>query len=138
MTEDITLIEIIVAAAASASLWILVVRDTVTRPLRHWVIRRVLRASKPITVDGELVMPSRNAFFWWLEYLGGCALCFPIWAAAGFILTHELGPSKLNTASWFVQAVLMARLVAWGGLKWMRDETVRDWPPQYVWPPEKK
>jgi hypothetical protein len=131
--------DIVVLGVASASAWMLVARDTLTRPIRHKLIRRVYRSGSQRfnqrTDPWESYHPSRNRLTWWVEYVHGCSLCAPTWFAAVFYATSKLGPSWLNEGSWAVQAVLAARLVGWCVLRGLNEEGVRDWPESgYRWP----
>lgn len=133
--------DVFILGLAAASMWMLVVRDTITQPYRHWLIRHVARKKKMVpdklAAPGVMHRPSRNAVTWWLEYLIGCPLCFTAWASGGLYAAYEWGPSWLNTTSRAAQVILAGRLIAWGVLKWLQDNTTRDWPDGFDWPPKR-
>jgi hypothetical protein len=132
---------VMVLGLASASAWVLVARDKLTQPLRHWIVDRLRspRAAVDNTQSPPVVyQPSRNKLAYWVEYLAGCALCAPVWAAGILYGTSEYGPSVLNRASFFVQAVLAGRMVAWTVLRYLNDTQARDWPAPHEWPPQKR
>ena len=121
--------DVILIGLAAASLFKLVAVDKVTSAPRHWVIRH-LRYTRQNPPDGADTHPSRSRWANWLEYLWGCALCFPMWGAILFVSTYDWTPTR------WVVLVLAVRFVAWMSLRWLQEQNVRDWPEGFNWPPD--
>lgn len=129
MMTDPTLADVILVGLAAASLFKLANVDKITQPLRYRIVPRLRRTE--LTADGAVERhPPRSGWANWLEYLWGCALCFPMWCSIALVLAWGWPPTRL------VAAILAARFVAWMALRWLQEANVRDWPSGYNWPPD--
>lgn len=124
----LTFTDVVLIGLASASLFKLANVDKITQPLRYAVVRRLRRVE--VTDGGVEIYPPRNAWANWLEYLWGCALCFPMWCSIVLVLAWGWTPVRL------VAAILAGRMVAWMTLRWLSEQNTRDWPEGYNWPPD--
>ena len=130
---DLTFADVALVGLASASVVNLANVDKITQPARHWIVRR-MRYSRSVIENGEptgaYTHPSRNRVYNWLEYLIGCALCFPMWVSIGFVLLWQYQPVRI------VGYILAARMLAWTLLRWLNEQNLRDWPEGFEWPPD--
>ena len=123
---DLTFADVALVGLAYASVFKLANVDKITQPARHAIVRR-MREREPGEAE---VYRSRNRIYNWLEYLIGCALCFPMWVSIGFVLLWQYQPVRL------VGYILAGRMLAWTLLRWLNEQNLRDWPEGYGWPPD--
>src|SRR5262245_35880709 len=113
---------IIVLGLAAASLWKLAVADRISRVVRYPAVRffRWIGKHKGFRHIG-----------YHLEYVVGCALCFPFWASLALYWGRH--------QEWvqFVTAIFAARIVGYFLLRYFNETSQRDWPPPLKFPPAK-
>lgn len=123
------LADVLVVGLAAASAFKLVAVDTITQRPRYWLIRKLRKPTVDLGADTPASRTSRNRAAMWVEYLWGCGLCFPMWAAIFAWVTYGWTPGR------FITYLLAARMVAWMALRWINEHSYRDWPEGYEWPP---
>jgi len=113
---------VLLLGLATASLWKLVIADRITQWMRYKVWRVLDKAGGFIPYH--------------LQYLIGCALCFPMWGAIALFFTRQFKVSV------WITIILAARIVGYGFLRWLNETAMRDLPNRkdgsiIEWPPTK-
>lgn len=111
--------EMLLIALAAASLWKLAVADRITRFLRYRWVRLARRSWM-------------GWFGYHMEYVIGCALCFPVWASTALYVGRNVDLVRDLTV------ILAARFVAYGLLRVLQETATRDWPRPFEWPPPER
>lgn len=115
--------QVFVIGFASASLWKLVISDRITQWLRYGYFRRLNKAGGWLPYH--------------LQYLIGCSMCFPLWAALSMYLLLNGWPNGRIEWTHLLIVVLAARIVAYALLRWLSEATNRDLPDGVKFPPER-
>lgn len=107
---------------AAASMWKLAIADRITQWMRYKVWIALDKAGGFVPYH--------------LQYLIGCALCFPMWAATALFFTRQFKWSV------WIMIILAARIVGYGFLRWLNETGMRDLPQRadasvIEWPPTK-
>lgn len=107
--------QVLVIGFAAASIWKLAISDRITQWFRYRYFRTLNKAGGWIPYH--------------LQYLVGCAMCFPLWASLGLYLARntEVGHG--------IAVVMAARIVGYSLLRWLNETATRDLPDGVEFPP---
>ena len=111
----------LVIGFAAASIWRLAIADRITQWLRYKFYRRLAKAGGWIPYH--------------LQYLVGCALCFPLWCSIALYLTINGIPHGRVEYAIAVAVIFAARIVGYSLLKWLNETQQRDLPEGVSFPP---
>lgn len=122
MHNDMNLQYVLLLGLAAISIWRLAIADRITQWLRYKV---------------WLALDKAGGFIpYHLQYLVGCALCFPMWAAGALYFTRQFKVSQ------WITVVMGARIVGYSLARWLNETGLRDLPSRkdgsvIDWPPTK-
>ena len=114
--------QLVVYGFASASLWQLFSTDRITQAVRYGLINQLRKLSKKRIL---------KIFVYHIEYVLGCSLCFPMWAATALYLGRHTHWVQIVTY------ILAIRFAAFISLVYFGLTTNIDWPEPHKWPPTK-
>lgn len=111
----------LVIGLAAASLWKLAISDRITQWWRYRYFKALNKAGGWLPYH--------------LQYVVGCAMCFPLWASLGMYLMLNGVPHGRIEWGTLVVVVMAARIVGYALLRWLNEAAQRDLPDGVSFPP---
>lgn len=109
--------QVLVIGLAAASIWKLAISDRITQWWRYRYFKTLSKAGGWLPYH--------------LQYVIGCAMCFPMWASLALYLSRDTEVGR------GIAVVMAARIVGYGLLRWLNEAAQRDLPDGVSFPPQR-